>query len=70
MSEVLKPVEVKKWYFSKVLWGAVATIILGLAPFVEQISAQLPPELGSIVAITFGTIVAIARTFGKPSKLV
>lgn len=62
--------QVKKWYKSKTLWATVVSIIIGLAPFIDQVKYFLPPEVGLAFTIIANIIIMAARVYGNNYKLI
>lgn len=60
----------KKAWSSKIIISSLLLFIIGLEPFVPQIQAILPNDIGMIVAVVLPIVIMLARIFADNEKIV
>lgn len=60
----------KKFWSSKIIISSLLLFIIGLEPFVPQIQAILPNDIGMIVAVVLPIVIMLARIFADNEKIV
>lgn len=60
----------KKVWSSKIIISSLLLFIIGLEPFVPQIQAILPNDIGMIVAVVLPIVIMLARIFADNETIV